>query len=467
VIRRRAKCDARAASHHLLLHSVAVALALALPGCRPREQATRPSIVLLVVDTLRADHLGAYGYARPTSPRIDALAARGAVFERALAPSSWTVPSVASLLTGEIPSRHGAGAKRSGGDFVRHEGRKVFQVPDPGLSLLAEELRGAGYATAAVVANPFLSPALELDRGFDHYVYLGDAPRAPAVLEEGLRWLDATETRPVFLYLHFFDPHMPYEAGPELAGRFTGPLDTPFALPVERVRDLRSRAGSMSEAERAFVVAAYDEEIAFVDREIGRLLDALDERGLLAGSLVVVTSDHGEELFDHGGFEHGHTLYQELLHVPLVLAGPSIAPQRLEQPVSLVDLAPTLRERAGLAAGPPGPGVSLWPLLRGEESLAPRDLVAEGVLYGPPQQALVRWPRKLILDAGRESRLYDLERDPAEERPLDGASAAQARALEEALRARLDAAAGAYQPAPEAVLSPLTRSRLRALGYVE
>jgi arylsulfatase A-like enzyme len=201
-----------------------------------------------------------------------------------------------------------------------------------------------------------------------------------------------------------------------------------------------------------------------VDRQLEHFLKGLEQRRLADETLVVLTADHGEELFDHGGFEHGHSLYQELLHVPLAFWGPGVQPGRIDAPVSLVDVLPTLLEGLGLPPLPGLDGVSLWPLVARRETLAERPILAEGTLHGPERRALVRWPWKLVEVEGGSSGLFDLERDPREKDDLAASQPERLRALGEEL-ARLRA--GRATPAPAPQLDERMRSQLGELGYLE
>ena len=414
------------------------------------------SVVLVVVDTLRADHLSAYGYARPTSPALAARAAEGALFEHAFAPSSWTLPSFASLYTGLFPHQHGAGRARDGG----------YTALDPSVAALAEQLAGQGFATAAIANNPFLHPSFGLARGFATYEYvygnLRRQPRASRVVWAGLRWLDQRDPeRRFLLVLHCFDPHLPYDAPPPARGAFAAESAGTLARPFSGVGGAANAGWAPRDPEeRRFVIGAYDEELLFVDQQLPHLFAGLAERKLLGETLVVLTADHGEELFDHGGFEHGHTLHQELLHVPLVLWGPGVRAQRIETPVSLVDVTPTLLDALGLPPLAGAAGVSLWPLVTRGEPLTARALSAGGTLYGAERTAIVRWPWKLVAVEGGAPALYDLASDPNEERDLAGASPERVSALAAELP---DRAPRAGAPAP--VLDAKTREQLSELGY--
>lgn len=445
------------------VRSGVAALALALCACGgappPRN------VLLVVVDTLRADHLGFYGYERPTSPGLDAWVARGVVFDQALATSPWTLPSFASLYTGELPSRHGAGRVRGDSGAGVLIGRLNRQVRP-----LAEILREGGFATAAVVNNPFLDPKAGLGRGFSHYDLYPTANyqmrRAGEVVDRGLEWLESAGTAPFLLVLHLFDPHLEYDPPPATRGRFTAGYKGKLRYPVSDLRRIRRKLVATRAPDRAFIVGAYDEEILYVDGEVVRLLDRLETAGRLADTLVVLLADHGEELFDHGGFEHGHTVYQELLHVPLVMWGPGVRPGRVETPVSIVDVLPTLLDALGLPAEPGIAGRSLWPLLRRGTVPGERALFAENTLLGPERKALLRWPHKLVFDAAtRESQLFDLAADPLETRDR----ARDLPRLVDTLRVELDAivGSGGRGPSDPVEFSDEVVDRLQELGYLD
>jgi arylsulfatase A-like enzyme len=425
-----------------------------------------PPVILIVVDTLRADHLGTYGAARFTSPELDAYARRGAVFEHAYAPSPWTLPTMASIYTGLLPSQHGAGA------LLAVDGKVLFARLDGGPPTLGERLHAFGYPTQAVAGNPNLHPRFGMARGFDGYDYrAGDMAhirRADAIVDRALQWIAGRRGAPFFLFIHFFDPHMNYDPPPPVRGRFTdglpsGRLSLPFA------ESARIRAGRvwLSVEEEEFVRAAYDEEIAFVDLQLGRLFATLDTSGLLQRAIVIFTADHGEELWDHNGFEHGHTLYDELLRVPLIVWGPAVQPGRIETPVSSIDLAPTVLDALGAAPLAESPGVSLWPLLTSGAALPERTLFAERTRYGPDRAAALRWPYKVVVDlAAKTEELFDLAHDPGERTNLSASYPAIAASLAAAVDDRVARRRTRSTP-PAVTLDSATRERLLSLGYLE
>jgi len=325
--------------------------ALALAACgeaRPPGAPRAPNVLLVCLDTVRADHLGAYGYGRATTPSLDALAARAVVFEDASAAAGWTKPSVPSFLTGTYPCQHGV---YEGSASVGVEARTDL-LPAASLTL-AEVFQAHGYHTGAVVNNAHLRTGNGFEQGFAHYDQ-GDHD-ARAIRWRALDWVDQAraEPGPFFLYLHFLDAHWPYAVPEEWLTRFAGPE----AVAPFRGRDSRAlyeaiNAGErgLEPAEREALVGLYDGALAYLDAELGRLLAGLALRGLEEDTIVCVIADHGEEFGEHGRLGHGHGLWEGLLRVPWILRVPGRNPVRIATPVSLVDLFPTLLAAAGIAA---------------------------------------------------------------------------------------------------------------------
>ena len=443
------------------------ALLIAGTGCSTpdtKERFGRP-IILIVVDTLRADHLGAYGHTRPTSPRIDEWAGSGRLFEVALSTAPWTAPAFGSLFTGQMPSRHGVLGQE------RPDGKQIFGRLDPGVPTLAGMLSDHGYTTAAMVNNPFLAPEFGLDRGFDLYDYrFGnnvEVRRAEEMVDLAIEWIDQQQDAPFFLVLHLFDPHMNYDAPEPFRGRFTDDISSKLKLPVEELNAIRIGVMRLEPGDQRFIGAAYDEEIAYVDHEIDRFRQALEQRGLLERGLVLLTSDHGEELFEHGGFEHGHALWQELIHVPLIAWGAGVLPGRETTPISLVDVTPTLLEFAGVELPHEVEGRSLLDSLRGGKPPGDRTLFAEQNLYGSELKAALDWPYKLIVNPENGDRwLFDLANNPGEIlRPWDE-HAEKADDLQRALLLWLERDLAARTEQAPAELGSDTLEQLRSLGYV-
>jgi arylsulfatase A-like enzyme len=358
----------------------------------PPVGSSRPNVIIYLVDTLRADHLGVFGYSRDTSPVLDRWAADAVVFEQAYSPTSWTKSATVSLLSGLDPINH------------RVEDR--LDVIPPRVRLLSERLDSLGYENLAVVTNPNVLPLWGFDRGFDVYRDLdsiGRSARADAVLDTVTAAIpDLARKQPFFLYVHLLDPHDPYDPPP--------PFDSRFA------EDPAVPGSGM--------IAAYDGEVAFGDSQFQRLLDALKAHDLDEVTLIVFVSDHGEELLDHGGRGHGKTLYEEVLRVPLVIGFPGRADagRRVDTRVSLIDVVPTILSVLGEPPLPDLDGRDLTALLGDEEpAWADRDLflsldlawkknrtdAMRGVFAGS-QKYLRR------LRPAADEMLFDIEGDPGE-----------------------------------------------------
>ncbi len=464
--------------------------AAATAGARPGA----PSILLVTLDTLRADHVSAYGYPRKTTPRLDALARRSTLFERAYASSPYTLSTHASLFTGLLPSAHGAHP-------VPFPNTQPGRATPPDYPLdqraptLAERLAQLGYRTGAVAANHgYLGRWTGLSRGFGTYdcrrirlhryapllapFLLRASPRladrfsteatrrADAITDRALRWVDSAGGAPFFLFLNYYDPHYPYAPPAPWDRRFLpdGPVK-PIVLSIVQ-NQLERGSRRMAPQELAYLLAQYDGEIGFMDSELGRLLDGLEQRGLLEGMLVIVTSDHGEFFGEHGLFQHERALYEEVLRVPLLVKRP-----RQQQPLRVatrigLHQVPRFVEALALDPGAADP----WSQDAGFE--APR-LVAEywttrrlhrnnAARFGvPAMRALYDERYKLIQMLGGNDELYDLQSDPGETRNRLHEEAAARERLGEGL------AGLALKPRSDAVpLRPEALEELRALGYL-
>jgi arylsulfatase A-like enzyme len=324
-----------------LVASLAAASCSAPPG-RP------PDIILVVIDTVRADRLSCYGYGRPTSPRIDALAARGVRFENAASTSSWTIPAHASLFTGTFPIRHGATQ-----EHARLDGRPAT---------MAEMLGARGYATVGVSANPLVGESSGLARGFDVFVETWRARRVAAERRDvhpnraaAERLLDGIDReRPLFLFVNYIEAHGPYLPPEPHRSRFLSAPATPAQIASAARRTAAAfylDPASISPQEFRLLNDLYDGEIAHVDALVGDLVDFLERSGRLDEALLVVTSDHGENIGDHGHFRHVFSLYRSAVRIPLIalLPGGERAGQVHRGPVSLVDLFAAILSRAGVA----------------------------------------------------------------------------------------------------------------------
>jgi arylsulfatase len=320
------------------------------PVARTRSSREAPNVVLIVMDTLRADRMSCYGYGRETTPHLDRIAARGTRFEDAYATSSWTWPSTASILTGLLPFEHGVIANDSSTLVL-------------GYQTLAEVLQQRGYTTGAISCNPLIAPERYFDQGFETFDSSVRMRMSDEVIDDALAWIDRNAGTRFFLYLHLVDPHTPHRPLPGLLERMGAVLPRRLGeVPAEQVgllldywagRLLRERVDATGEApvpadHEAFLRAQYDASVATGDHYCGLVLDALERHGLTGETVVAFTADHGEELLDHGLLAHGHTLHGELVRVPLLLAGPQIpAGVTVERTVSNRHLAQTLATIGG------------------------------------------------------------------------------------------------------------------------
>jgi arylsulfatase len=370
----------------------AVAPAAATPP--PAAPAT-PDILLVFVDTLRADHLGTYGYARPTSPRIDAWAERGTVFTRAYAQSGWTLASTASLFSGQYPHQH---------RVVRDSKQPDrFGCLVPSTETLPEQLGLRGYATAAFINNTFMAPEFGIQQGFDLYDYKGatntEHRSAVQTVDDALAWWDAQAGKPRFAVVHMMEPHLNYAAPAGIRGTFAqgeGPprlkleVGKPDPFVAMQFKELEP-----TEQEKTWTVDLYDEEVLAVDAAVGRLLDGLERRGQAASTLVVLTADHGEEFWEHGRFEHGHALWSPLTHVPLIAVGPGVAAARVDTVVEHVDLFQGLLATAGAPRPAASAGEDLFTVAK---TPARRTALMENCLYGEPCISLVDDTHRVMLN---------------------------------------------------------------------
>ncbi len=471
-------------------HAIAGALAVLLGvvgfGCRS-SPSPRPNLVLINVDTLRADHLGCYGYGRDTSPFIDRLAREGVRVADARTNSSFTRESVAALFTGKLPSTSGAmgwGAAPAARDQT-----------------LAQVLERAGYATGFVSATTMLT-APGFERGFGTVRHLTEAwgvsGLGPKVSEEALAFAAHAAERPFFLYLHYLDPHGPYQPSAAHHRRFTStPVDTPLNIYTDvRPRLLELRAAGFGPGDSRFEdqVARYDAEIADTDDAIAALFTGLARLGLLDRTRVVVTSDHGEEFLEHGFVEHAWTLYDEVLRIPLVLWPAAAWPAPSEgRRAATVDLLPTILDVLGIRDGPSDlDGTSLaaaparpfvaevliaernmlrtvidgrWKYLAAQRWLPPNDRPAAARIENELRRSSA--PRVDPCGPVVREELYDLEADPAEQLDRSSAEPGVVARLRAALAPAFEACRASHAPDTGAGPSEKDRRRLRALGYVE
>ncbi|HVS08466.1 MAG TPA: sulfatase [Planctomycetota bacterium] len=452
-----------------LAATVSLALAPAW-ACSEGGGATRPpNVVLVTIDTLRADHLGCYGYARPTSPRLDALAAGADRYTRCQATSAWTVPSHASLFTGRFPSQHGAH------NIATPRGEEQrFRALASGTRTLAEALAAEGYRTAGFAANTaYLAPHLGFGRGFE--TYQTRRVGGEALNEPVLHWLDEHDSRPFFLFVNYMDAHRPYAADP-LPGSALPPAsrEHPGAMLDRLYEAVLGGDGPVPQELAEAIVLQYDTGIAHADRAVGQLLDRLRELGLDESTLVVVTSDHGEHFGEHRLVEHSKDVYQEVLHVPLILKRPGQREGRVDgRLISLADVPALIRESmpaelsSRLARDFPGPPGGREPIAE-QHYAQTRDMRSSwGARFDRVREAIFAGRYKLIRSSDGDHELYDLAADPGEQANLFAERPELAerllRALERALAAPPEATGA---PAAPAALGEADRAELRALGYL-
>jgi len=439
----------------------------------------KPNVVLLLMDTVRADHCSAYGYARDTTPTLDRLAREGVLYRNHLATGGWTLPSILSLFTGLSPVRHGL-----------YDDRNVLPK---GTATLASALAAQGYAAIGVTCNPYTAGALGFAEGFDVYDdysilldfetnLFGTDHRPPrkvssdltgaATVDLALRHLaNVPKNKPYFLFVLMFDPHTDYTPPPELARRYD-PDYTGFA--DGRINEFPDDHVFDDPRDLAHVIALYDAEIRYADGQAGRLLEALRQNGRLGDDdLVIYTSDHGEEFNEHGGLRHRRTLHGEILHVPLVIHRPARLPAGVEVDALTAheDVFPTLARALG------------WPVRLGGYSPVDLFALARGEAGGTREGAglRMRWAERdwdgwrtrthVFLrhrGTGAEE-AYALADDPGERRPLaadDPAIPALRRALDVWLAAEAARALSSGATGGKTVLTPKQREALRSMGYV-
>ena len=431
-------------------------------------------VIFLVIDTLRADALSCLDAAAPATPAIDAFANETLVFRDARSPAPWTLPAMASMMTGCEPRVHGATQPET--------------ALSPEIPTLADGLAQLGYRTAAIGENSILRPSAGLARGFDQYDWfprfrpepplatwllnkLGGPPTRhhldpEELTDRALAWCEEHAAEDFFLWLHYFDPHSPYR--PPTAFAPQGPPPAGAGRHFNRLADVRSGHYAPNAEQRAWIRELYDAEVRWTDAEIGRLFGGLHDMQLWDDTLIVLTSDHGEEFWEHGGFEHGHTMYEELLRVPLLVRLPGArATGDVLGPVSTASLAPTLLTLCGSESPAERRTEPLLPLAAG--TATPRAIASSGMLYYEPKEALLDGSDKYIGSLVTDSEVaYDLGVDPGEQRPVETpAQIERLRALLEqtaatanAVRAKLDVSE------QRAAIDGADAADLRALGYL-
>lgn len=464
-------------------------------ACPPASAAPRPiNVILVVVDTLGAGHLGTYGYARATDPRLKRLAASGPVFLNTIAQSDWTLSSLASIMTGLYPSVHGAmlptldenfGSDLGAGRYHPRAGERL----EPSRPTLAAVLAHGGYKTAGFISGGFPNSIFGFGAGFDEYHNGGG--RMEQLSAAYLSWIEKHRREKFFIYIHVNDVHDPYQAPPPYNSMRTRPYKGKLdgSREANDALDDAVAAGRPPSAEDLdHLRSLYDGGISYTDEHIGRLLDRLKEWGLDRNTAVIVTADHGEAFLEHGYLRHTNAFYDEVIQVPLLAVFPGLKKgQRLGGQARLIDIMPTILDYVGLPA-PPMQGRSLLPWLRGAP-VEDREAFSESFAGA----ALRTRDRKLIVYPGRSDgyydpsaeaeerhnygprpdELYDLTRDAAEKHNLQADRRKDRRAMLVRLaawRAEMARAASALPPLPASekpVIDADLREKLRAGGYLK
>jgi len=448
--------------------TLAALLCCALAACGGGERPAGPNVILISIDTLRADHLGCYGHSRNTSPQLDRLAAGATLYRRSFASSPWTIPSHASMFTGKLPFEHGAHS---------------IDPPDPrgdvyplGLDnlTLAEALADEGYDTGAFIANwAYLVPELQLNQGFQTYEVHNE--HAGRLNQRIFRWLTQKAEAPFFLFINYIDTHRPYNVRPR-----PGLLDQPVVEDGGQLLDqlmeqvLPGRGPIPADLVKR-VKDQYDTSIANLDEALGALLERLRRMELLDSTLIVITSDHGEYFGEHHLVEHSKDIYQEAVWVPLIVRAPGQTEGReVDEPVSSTDVPALIYahfegERAARfrKAFPDRPGEH--PVVTQNYYTRPKDLYHKtwGQRFMRVRTAIYDWPLKLIRSSDGHHELYDLEADPREADNLYARRTELAARLFERLE-QVEASRPRYQftGSPEQRYSPEQLQRLREMGYI-
>jgi arylsulfatase A-like enzyme len=465
---RARKGQAKQAAGRKLWGAVAVAmLAVALVfGLRSLLSSPRQNVILIIVDTLRADHIGCYGYPLGTTPNIDKLAAESIRFENAISAAPWTLPSVGTILSGQYPSVLGI--------------RDSMTRLSGGFPLLAELLKQNDYETCGIISNVMLTASTGVGNGFDLYDEDCSAARhrgitSPLITQKAISFLRRPHDKPFLLLIHYFDPHYHYLLHPEydFYPTYQGDLES-----GEAIESLWGKRQTMSQDDIKYLLALYDSEVAFTDHYLGMLFSEISRLGLDKNSLIVLTSDHGEEFMEKGWIGHTITLYQELLHVPLLIKTPRSEAQVVPSYVGLIDLMPTILNHLGIDVpdGLDGEAIDL------EAAGSPRKRPIFSETFNPQKHRLDAAQKlalrsvlfdgqKLILDQIADTRqFYDLTSDAREQNNLAAQSSQLQEQLQEWLSRYIEyveqkGKAGSG-PATEELFTPEQIKQLRSLGYL-
>ncbi|MCI0480331.1 MAG: sulfatase [Candidatus Dadabacteria bacterium] len=400
-------------------------------GFKPSSDHRVKHVILITIDTLRSDALSSYGGTATSTPNIDSLAKDGTVFKNAYSAAPWTLPSFSSMMTGVSPTVH----KTIAADSMLPEKFKT----------IAEYLRDSGYYTAAIGDNFYLHPEFNMDQGFLEYNFY---PRRQMIVDSfgatlikksfpralnpyastgeltdlAIDWIGKNRDSDFFLWVHYYDPHLPYTPPAEYISKDAVPDDS-IGFKLESASAIRDGHFAPNASQRKWIKELYDAEVRYVDANLGRLLDAFKDNSLYKSSLIILTSDHGEEFWEHDGFEHGHTLYNELIHVPLIVKLPGKhSGQVVEEEVTTQSLMPTVLQLMRIPnESEAATAESLAPLLtESPSSFAEEPLVSTGLLYYENREGVIfqgsKYIESLVTGLGE---LYDLKNDPGEQSPLE------------------------------------------------
>lgn len=443
------------------------ALFLALAGCAPAVAApTGPNVILIVVDAMRAEQLGPYGYAtHKTTPNLARFSGRSVVFENVVTQSAWTVPAVTSLMTSLDPESH---------HVLRYNPKQRLEMDQLAESehTLAEAFRAAGYQTAALKKTVVIDTNRGLGQGFEVNQIIGGAmaegTSAQELTDAATDWLGKGRdaSRPFFLYLHYMDPHSSYRAPEPWYSMYKGDYSGTLTGDHMQIEDRFVKGKEEpSPADLAQLEGLYDAEIGYWDSQFGRLMQHLVVSGLDPDTIVAVVADHGEGFYEHGQWFHGD-VWQENIRIPMILKVPGVTPGRRAQWAQLIDVSPTLADLVGVAKGARWQGRSQAESVRDSAAPAPSGSVYSE--YGPHRSLINEQGLKLVVGYGAP-KLFNLSADPGEQNDLAPVRGMLVDRLKAELDARVAAAraAGAGVSVKSEALSPAQVEQLKALGYVD
>jgi arylsulfatase len=448
------------------LSAVTLAIILIFCGCGKKTAVpSGPNIILITIDTLRADHLSCYGYHRQTSPFIDSIAGESVVFTNACSTSSWTAPSMASIFTGHYPRSHGVLHGVARGPKAAVTGQEML-VKD--FLTIAEALKTAGYTTFGVSTNGHISRGTGFSQGFDYFATHWFM-KSPAPNSSVKKWLKHIRTASrYFLWIHYFDPHNPY--APRMpwvknytiqSGSYSKWTREVMANPKEYIENIKKDPRALHT-----LIDRYDSEINYCDYHIKNLLELLPPD---PNTLIVITADHGEAFIDHGQLLHGGTLFEEEILVPLIIKLPANrkAVKTIHQPVSNRSIFATIMDLAGPDKDREIPGVSLMPLISASSDNPPGEVFFELDWLGWGKG--IRYENWKFIVSGRENKelfLFDLQADPGEKRNLFPEMPGKVKLLDSLLRQWIDAHPEFKAPMIKKDIDPDRENKLKTLGYL-